>query len=121
MKSILRALALTGIVAFGAAAGAQAQTRFYVGFGAPVAAAVPPCPGDGYVWTPAYYDGYGWIAGRWTYRGYDRDDFRARVDVSRGFYDHDRDWNRRDNRNYDRGNNRYDRDGHDRDRGHDRH
>ena len=70
MKSILRALALTGIVAFGAAAGAQAQTRVYVGVGAPIAAAVPPCPGVGYEWSAGYYNGPVFVPGRWIYRGY---------------------------------------------------
>ena len=84
MKSILRALALTGIVGFGAAAGAQAQTRVYVGFGAPVVSAIPPCPGVGYEWSAGYYDGPVFVPGRWIYRGYDRDNyFRARVDVGR--------------------------------------
>lgn len=109
MKSILRALALTGIVGF-AAAGAQAQTRVYVGIGAPVVAAVPPCPGVGYAWTAGYYDGPVWVPGRWIYRGYDRDDyFRARVD-----------WDRHSYRDYDRDRDRYryDRDDHFRD--HDR-
>ena len=77
MKSILRALALTGIVGFGAAAGAQAQTRVYVGIGAPVVAAIPPCPGDGYVWTAGYYEGRAWVPGRWIYRGYDRGQLRS--------------------------------------------
>ncbi|HVT97740.1 MAG TPA: hypothetical protein VHE33_09545 [Acidobacteriaceae bacterium] len=114
MKSILRALALTGIVGFGAAAGAQAQTRFYVGIGTSAVAAIPPCPGEGYVWTAGYYDSYGWVPGQWVYRGYDRDNYyRARVDWDHRYYDHDRDRDRR-----------YDRDRHDRDdhyRGHDRH
>jgi hypothetical protein len=102
MKSILRALALTGIVGFVAAAGAQAQTRVYVGFGSPVAAVVPPCPGDGYAWTAGYYEGGVWVPGRWIYRGYDRDDyFRARVDVGRRYYDYDRD------RRYDQDRDRY--------------
>jgi hypothetical protein len=73
MKNFLRALALTGIVGLGAAAGAQAQTRVYVGIGAPVVAAIPPCPGDGYVWTAGYYDGAVWVPGRWMFHGYDRD------------------------------------------------
>jgi len=70
MKSILRALALTGILGLGAA-GAQAQTRVVVGVGfrAPaVVAAVPPCPGVGYVWTPGYYAGTVFVPGRWVYR-----------------------------------------------------
>ncbi len=104
MKSILRALALTGIVGFGAAAGAQAQTRVYVGIGAPVVAAIPPCPGDGYVWTAGYYEGRAWVPGRWIYRGYDRGNYGARVDWDHRYYnDHDR-------RGFDRDHDRYDRD-----------
>jgi len=92
MKSILRALALTGILGIGVA-GAQAQTRVFVGVGAPIVAAVPPCPGVGYVWTPGYYSGTVFFPGRWIYRGYDRDrvvvrDFHR--DVHRDFrYDRD--------------------------------
>jgi hypothetical protein len=73
MKSILRALGLAGILALGAAA-AQAQPRVFVGVGfrAPVVvAAVPPCPGVGYVWSAGYYDGPVFVPGRWIYRGYD--------------------------------------------------
>ncbi len=73
MKSILRALALTGILGLGAAAGAQAQTRVVIGVGAPVVAVVPACPGVGYVWTPGYYSGVVFVPGRWVFRGYDRD------------------------------------------------
>ena len=72
MKSILRALALTGILGI-SAAGAQAQTRVFVGVGAPVVAAIPACPGVGYVWTPGYYSGAVFVPGRWVYRGFDRD------------------------------------------------
>lgn len=74
MKSILRALALTGILGLGAAA-AQAQVRFgvRVGVRAPVVvAAVPAYPGVGYVWVPGYYAGAVWVPGQWMYRGYDR-------------------------------------------------
>ncbi len=111
MKSILRALALTGIIGFGAAAGAQSQTRVYVGIGAPIVTAVPPCPGDGYVWTAGYYDGPVWVPGRWIYRGYDRDAyFHARVNVDRGYYFD------RDRRDFDRDHYRDDHG-----RGHDRH
>jgi hypothetical protein len=81
MKSILRALALTGIVAFGAAAGAQAQTRVFIGVRAPVVEAIPPCPGAGYQWTPGYYSGSVFVSGRWINRGFDRD----RV-VERNYY-----------------------------------
>lgn len=71
MKSILRALALTGILGLGAAA-AQAQVRFGVRIGVPapvVVAAIPPCPGVGYVWVPGYYAGAVWVPGAWGYRG----------------------------------------------------
>jgi hypothetical protein len=74
MKTILRALALTGVLGLGAAA-AQAQPRVFVGVGvrAPVVvAAVPPCPGVGYVWSAGYYNGPVFVPGRWIYRGYDR-------------------------------------------------
>ena len=68
MKSILRAIALTGILGIGAA-GAQAQ-RVFVGVRAPIVATVPACPGVGYVWTPGYYAGAVWFPGSWIYRGY---------------------------------------------------
>jgi len=71
MKNILRALALTGILGLGAAA-AQAQTRVFVGVRGPgVVAAIPACPGMGYVWTPGYYAGPVFVPGRWIYRGYE--------------------------------------------------
>ncbi len=71
MKSILRALALTGILGLGAA-GAQAQTRVFIGVRPAIVAPVPPCPGVGYIWAPGYYSGAVWFPGRWVYRGYDR-------------------------------------------------
>jgi hypothetical protein len=92
MKSILRALALTGILGLGAA-GAQAQ-RVFVGVRAPVVvAAVPACPGVGYVWSAGYYNGPVFVPGRWMYRGFDRDRVVVRAfhrDYHRDFrYDHD--------------------------------
>ena len=70
MKSILRALALTGIISLGAAGAAQAQRVVVgVGIGSPVVAAVPACPGVGYVWTPGYYSGAIFVPGRWVFRG----------------------------------------------------
>lgn len=70
MKRMLRALALIGILGIGAAA-AQAQVGVFVGVRHPaiVVAAVPPCPGMGYVWTPGYYAGAVFVPGRWIYRG----------------------------------------------------
>lgn len=92
MKSILRALALTGVLGLGAAA-VQAQVSFSVGFGAPVVA-VPPSPGIGYVWTPGYYYGNLWVPGRWVFEGYGPN---AYVNAYSGYYggyygrDYDRD------------------------------
>ena len=41
----------------------------------------PPCPQDGYLWTPGYWasgdDGYYWVPGAWTFRG--------RVGFDRGY------------------------------------
>jgi hypothetical protein len=75
MKAILRTLVLTGMVA-AAGAAAQAQVAFAVGIGRPAPVAVPvvgyggyipPCPGDGFVWTPGYYAGSVWVPGRWIH------------------------------------------------------
>lgn len=72
MKRILRTLALTGIVAAaGAAAQAQVAVALRVGPPAPVVAYdnyVPACPGVGFIWTPGYYAGRGWVPGRWMHR-----------------------------------------------------
>lgn len=42
-----------------------------VAVGAPVVADdyIPPCPGDGYVWTAGYYNAGVWVPGRWAFRG----------------------------------------------------
>jgi hypothetical protein len=73
MKSILRTLALSGVVAAAAVAGqAQAQVRFAVRVGPPAPAYydtyVPPCPGVDFYWTPGYYTGRAWMPGRWVHR-----------------------------------------------------
>ena len=71
MKKILAGLLLAGGTMF-----AAPRFSFGVGFGAPapVVAAVPPCPGPGYVFT----DGYWRFAGRRDrddhYRHFDRFD-----------------------------------------------
>ncbi|HEY1807811.1 MAG TPA: hypothetical protein VGG42_04565 [Acidobacteriaceae bacterium] len=101
MKSILRAVALSGMLAVGAAA-AQAQIRFGVRVGvAPVAVAVPPCPGVGYIWTPGYYYGSVWVPGRWMFGGYGAGPYvgaygthYGRVDVRRYDRDDYRDFDR---------------------------
>lgn len=88
MKSILRALALTGVLGLGAAA-AQAQVGIYAAVRVPRAAVVvgiPPCPGAGYIWTPGYYAGAVWVPGNWVYRGYQRP---VVVAPYRGFDHHD--------------------------------
>ena len=70
MKRMLRALVFCGILATAAAA---AQAEVFVGVRAPfrpaVVAAVPSCPGVGYIWAPGYYAGAVWVPGRWNYRG----------------------------------------------------
>jgi WXXGXW repeat (2 copies) len=62
---VLVLAALFGSLAF---AGIQLSVNL-----APPAIAVydqPPCPGDGYIWTPGYYQygdyGYYWVAGSWV-------------------------------------------------------
>ena len=56
--------------------------RYRGGFGIAVGAPVvdtyiPPCPGDGYVWTAGYYNAGVWVPGAWGFRG--------RVGFDRGF------------------------------------
>jgi hypothetical protein len=48
--------------------------RYYGGVGIAVGAPVvdtyiPPCPGDGYVWTAGYYNAGVWVPGAWGFRG----------------------------------------------------
>lgn len=42
-----------------------------VAVGGPVVADnyIPPCPGDGYVWTAGYYNAGIWVPGRWAFGG----------------------------------------------------
>jgi hypothetical protein len=90
MKSILRALVMTGVLGIGAV-GAQAQARVFVGVRAPiVTAVVPACPGVAYVWTPGYYAGAAWFPGRWIYRGYDRGYIGPRVAYRGTYHAYDR-------------------------------
>ena len=102
MKSILRALALTGVLGLGAAA-AQARAGIYVGIGGgdPYYAAVPPCPGPGYFWSAGYYNGPVFVPGRWIYRGYDRDAYARSYSYGNGYRVFDRD-DHRGNRDMDR-------------------
>jgi hypothetical protein len=61
---------------------ARPVPRFYGGVGVAVGGPVvdtyvPPCPGDGYVWTAGYYNAGVWIPGAWGFRG--------RVGFDRGY------------------------------------
>jgi hypothetical protein len=63
-------LILALAVLFGSLAYAQVQISVRI---APPPIAVfdqPPCPGDGYIWTPGYYQygdyGYYWVPGQWV-------------------------------------------------------
>ena len=68
---------LAGLLLAGSTMLAAPRVSFGVGFGAPMVAAVPPCPGPGYVFVNGY----------WQYQGGDQD-WR---------YDYRRDDDRRDN------------------------
>ena len=65
MSLILVLAALFGSHAF-------AGIQFSVNIAPPVIAVFdqPPCPGDGYIWTPGYYQygdcGYNWVPGAWV-------------------------------------------------------
>lgn len=105
MKSILRTLALSGMVAAAAVAGqaqAQAQVGFAVRVGPPApvyySGYVPPCPGVDFIWTPGYYAGAGWVPGRWVHRDryyVEHRDYR--------YYHHDYDRHDFDHRGWDHG------------------
>jgi hypothetical protein len=93
------------------AAAAHAGVGVYVNVGGPRPVEyVPPCPGNGYYWTPGYYAYGSWVPGRWAVRAYygdyDRHYYRD--------YDHYRDYDR--DRHWDRDRDR----GRDRDWDHDR-
>jgi hypothetical protein len=54
----------------GAVAANAAPLEFHGGYGGRyVETYVPPCPGDGYVWTAGYYNGGYWVPGAWVFRG----------------------------------------------------
>jgi len=100
MRSILRTLALSGVVAAAAVAG-QAQAQAQVGVAVRVGPRapvyyngyVPPCPGVDFYWTPGYYAGAGWVPGRWVHRDHyyvEHHDYRAYHDVDHRGWDHGR-------------------------------
>jgi len=66
--TMLLMLVLASLLGTQAFAGIQLSVKI-----APPVIAVfdqPPCPGDGYIWTPGYYQygdyGYYWVPGQWT-------------------------------------------------------
>lgn len=69
-----RAFTICFILALGALFGvhAFAGIQFSVNIAPPPIAVYdqPPCPGDGYIWTPGYYQygdyGYYWVPGQWV-------------------------------------------------------
>jgi len=103
MKSILRTVALSGVVAAAAVAG-QAQAQAQVGFAVRVGPSapayydgyVPPCPGVDFIWTPGYYAGRTWVPSRWVHQ--DRFYFEHRD----SHYDH-RDYHDYDHRGWEHG------------------
>jgi len=103
---MLGAAIVAGGMGISAIPAQAAQFGIYVGVGGP-AAYVPPCPGPGYNWVAGYMsDGY-WVPGRWVFAGYGGgygygygdDDHFEHFDRDRG-WDHDRRWNREDDRNF---------------------
>src|ERR1700756_1842965 len=61
------------MMAFSYPALAQVSLRVSVRIGPPALPVYeqPPCPGDGYIWTPGYWaynddDGYFWVPGTWV-------------------------------------------------------
>ena len=82
--------------------------RFGVAVGGPVVEEnyIPPCPGDGYVWTAGYYNGGVWVPGSWIFRG----GYGGVARVDRGWgrdFDRRRDFDR--GREFDHGNHGFDR------------
>ena len=71
MKNRLITVLLLALVIL-CGANAFAGIQFTVNIAPPPIAVFdqPPCPGDGYIWTPGYYQygdyGYYWVAGQWV-------------------------------------------------------
>ena len=89
-KWMLAAAVVASGLGMGAAKANAAQIGIYVRAGRP---AVPPCPGPGYAWVNAYYDGYGnYVPGYWNYVGVSTYVPAGGVYLSYrgGDYDHDR-------------------------------
>ncbi len=92
---MLGAAVVAGAAAMGVAPAQAAEFGIYAR--GPVAY-VPPCPGAGYVWIAGYNANGYWIPGRWEFRGYRGPVFVDHFDRFRG-----RDFDRRFDRDRDRG------------------
>lgn len=71
---LLTVILMAGVLAFGGPANGQVAFEFRVGFAPPELPVYeqPICPGDGYIWTPGYWDwddedgDYYWVPGTWV-------------------------------------------------------
>lgn len=62
MKKAIAVMMLLGGCVF-----AAPRVTVGIGFGAPVVAVLPACPGPGYVWVDGYYAPTGvWVSGYWA-------------------------------------------------------
>lgn len=72
---------IAGMLGAGAVAANAAPLEFHGRYAGGYAESyIPPCPGDGYVWTAGYYDGGYWVPGVWAFRGrggWDRGGYRG--------------------------------------------
>src|SRR5580692_2947625 len=72
VKSIRTLLFAVVVLAMSAASFAQVGIGISVNFGPPALPVYeqPPCPAEGYIWTPGYWaygpDGYYWVPGTWV-------------------------------------------------------
>ena len=71
VRSLLFAMAVLSIAVLTLSAPASAQIGISVSIAPPVLPVYdqPPCPGDGYLWTPGYWayaDDYYWVPGTWV-------------------------------------------------------
>jgi hypothetical protein len=66
-KMMVGVALLGGVLGAGTVAANAAPIEFHERF---EAGYIPPCPGDGYVWTAGYYNGGYWVPGAWAFRGH---------------------------------------------------
>ena len=98
-KWMLGLAMLAAVSSLGATSAHAAPLQFRVQYGAGYGENyVPPCPGEGYVWTAGYYNGGYWVPGAWVFQGGGRAygyGFRG-YDYDRGSYPARRDFGQRD-------------------------